>query len=223
MSDRSVSKKSIPDAEKNEFRQEIKRKLLHMTSFVFVIFIYWATQEMACFVLGLLFLGLVVAEWLCKMFPALNNIKIKYFSTVLRENEKTGNVSSVWFLLGCFLSVLLFSKDVAIIGITILIFGDAFAALVGKRFGKHKFKNGKSWEGFFGFVGISLLFLTAYVFILDLTRIFTVFAALSIVVAALVEIYTKQIKIDDNLTIPLTFGIMMQILIMFFESLMLGL
>ncbi|WNY25624.1 diacylglycerol/polyprenol kinase family protein [Methanolapillus millepedarum] len=207
-----------PPEKKFSYRQEVKRKLLHMTSFVFVIFIYLTNKETACLVIGFLFIALVIAEQLCRIFPALNDIKIKYFSPVLRENEKSGNVSSVWFLLGCFLSVLLFSKEVAMLGITILIFGDAFAALIGKRFGKHKFKNGKSLEGTLGFIGVSLLFLIAYAFILDLSRIFIILSVISIVAAAIVEIYTKQLKADDNLTIPLTFGISMWILTWIFTN-----
>ncbi|WP_338100354.1 diacylglycerol/polyprenol kinase family protein [Methanolapillus africanus] len=207
-----MSEQAASEAKKFSYRQEVKRKLLHMTSFVFVIFIYLTTKQTACLVIGFLFVALVAAEQLCRMFPALNNIKIRFFSSVLRENEKSGNVSSVWFLLGCFLSVLLFSKEVAMIGITILIFGDAFAALIGKRFGKHKFKNGKSLEGTLGFIGVSIIFLIAYFFILDLTMSFTLMAAVSIIAASIVEIYTKQLKLDDNLTIPLTFGFSMWIL-----------
>lgn len=205
----------------NKYRNEIARKILHMCSFLIVIFIYFVDKKTACIVIGallaLLFIGNTLI--LSSKFRVINEIKVKYFSFLLRDDEKYGYISSNWFLLGCFLSVLLFPKFVAMLAITVLIFGDAFAALVGMKFGKHKFKNGKSVEGTLGFIGASLLFLAGFYFVLDLDSAFIIAAVISIPIVAVAEVYSKQIKIDDNLVIPLVFGILMTILIYLFENL----
>lgn len=204
-----------------KYRNEIARKLLHMSSFVIVFFIYFVSRKTACIVIGALFLFLFIGNTilLSSRFQFLNAFKIKHFSFLLRENEKNGYISSNWFLLGCFLSVLLFSKTIAMLAITVLIFGDAFAAFIGMRFGKHKFKNGKSLEGTLGFIGISSLFAAIFCFLFDPGFPFAVSAALTIPIVALVELYSKQIKTDDNLTIPISFGILMTIFMLLFETL----
>jgi Dolichol kinase len=198
-------------AKSQKYRHEIARKLLHMCSFLIVIFIYLADKKTACIVIGTLFVLLFIGNTilLSSGLRVLNEFKIKYFSFLLRDNEKYGYISSNWFLLGCFLSVLLFSKEIAMLAITVLIFGDAFAALIGMKFGKHKFKNGKSWEGTLGFIGVSYLLLAGFYFAVSLTLSFAAAALIVIPITAVSEIYSKQIKIDDNLLIPLIFGFLM--------------
>jgi len=122
----------IPPSSRNEktvsdkkYRNEIARKIIHMSSFFIVLFIYFADKMTACLATGLFFLLVFVGNsvLLYSKFRFLNDIKVKYFSFLLRDNEKYGYISSNWFLLGCFLSVLLFSKYIAMLGITVLIFG----------------------------------------------------------------------------------------------------
>ncbi len=202
-----------------KYRNEMARKFLHMCSFLIVLFIYFVDKTTACVVigvlLGLLFIGNTLI--LSSRFRIVNEIKVKYFSFLLRDDEKYGYISSNWFLLGCFLSVLLFPKYVAMLGITVLIFGDAFAALVGMKFGKHKFKNGKSLEGTLGFIAVSFLFLAVFAVVLDLDHRFIAASAVTIPLVAVAEIYSKQLKIDDNLTIPLVFGFLMLFFMFVFE------
>ena len=193
----------------SKYRNEISRKLLHMCTFLFVIFIYFVPKMTAFAVLFALFLIVFIGNFLVLNISALNSIKLKYFSFLLRDSEKSGYISSNWFLLGCALSVLLFSQHAAMLGISILIFADAFAALIGMKFGRHKFKNGKSLEGSAAFFIVSCLFTAGFYFALHSGIVFTAAALLSIPIVTAIEIYSKQIKIDDNLTIPLSFGICM--------------
>ena len=200
-----------------KYRNEIFRKLLHMCSFLIVIFIYLSPRQTTLIVLLLLFLTVFISNFLILKFPPLNNIKIKYFSFLLRDGEKNGYISSNWFLLGCFLSVLLFSQHTAMLGISILIFSDAFAALVGMRYGRHKFKNGKSLEGALAFIAVACLFTAGFYIVLKTGAAFTAAALLSIPLVAVIEIYSKKIKIDDNLTIPISFGLFMMVFMFFAE------
>lgn len=203
-----------------KYRNEIARKVLHMCSFLIVIFIYFVDKTTACIVIGVLLALLFTGNTLIlsSRFKIINEMKVKYFSFLLRDDEKYGYISSNWFLLGCFLSVLLFPKYVAMLGITVLIFGDAFAALIGMKFGKHKFKNGKSLEGTLGFIVVSYLFLAAFAIVLNSDLQFIVASAVSIPFVAVAEIYSKQLKIDDNLTIPLVFGFLMLFFMFVFEK-----
>ncbi|MCL2862641.1 MAG: SEC59/DGK1/VTE5 family protein [Methanimicrococcus sp.] len=203
-----------------KYRNEVSRKILHMLAFLIVVFIYFTDRTAACLVIGIALILLFACNSLLlySKLKFLNDIKVKYFSFILRDNEKYGYISSNWFLLGCFLSVLLFPKYVAMLGITILIFGDAFAALIGMRFGKHKFKNGKSVEGTLAFIGVSYLFLAGFAVVLKLDAPFILAAIASIPVTAVSEIYSKQIRVDDNLLIPIVFGVLMVAMLFIFET-----
>jgi len=217
----------IPPSSRNEkavsdkkYRNEIARKIIHMSSFFIVVFIYFADKLTACLMTGLFFLLVFIVNsiLLYSKFRFLNDIKVKYFSFLLRDNEKYGYISSNWFLLGCFLSVLLFQKYIAMLGITVLIFGDAFAAIIGVRFGKHRFKNGKSVEGTLAFIGVSYLFLAGFAAVLKPDIFFIIAALVSIPIVAVSEIYSKQLKMDDNLLIPILFGVLMFLLLFFFKT-----
>lgn len=103
---------------------------------------------------------------------------------------------------GCFLATLLFEPFIAIASIAVLALADASSTLVGSLFGKHKLSinRNKSWEGSLTFFITAFLILMLFV---DPIKAFTI------------SIFTTFIemlpKIDDNLTIPLTIGILMTI------------
>ncbi len=103
------------------------------------------------------------------------------------------------------LVVLLFPKLVAVTSFVILIVGDLSAALVGKRFGRHRFFH-KSLEGSAAFL------VTGLVAVLVLPKIDYhpaeyLIGAVAVAFSAFVE--ALPIDLDDNLTIPLAAGAVM--------------
>jgi dolichol kinase len=114
-----------------------------------------------------------------------------------------------YFLLSSWLTIFLFPKEVAILAILFLTFGDPIASLVGVKFGKTKLHWGKSIEGslacfticFF----ISMFFLTSGYPQKPLSSfIFSAYAGAS---GAIAEVIPW--KLDDNLTVPLVAGFCM--------------
>jgi dolichol kinase len=108
--------------------------------------------------------------------------------------------------LGALLALLLYPSPAASIGIYALAFGDGFASLVGKTFGRHRpaFMLGKSVEG--SLACFSAVFISAY----GVSRRFTVafYAALA---AALVE--ALPLKDYDNLVLPISIGFLAKLLL----------
>ena len=91
--------------------------------------------------------------------------------------------------------------------LAVMLTGDAAAALVGRRFGRIRLVNGKSLEGCASFVVAGYAALAAVLAISghggtreDLAGI------AAVLLAALAELFQKQLKLDDNLTIPLVAG-----------------
>ena len=109
--------------------------------------------------------------------------------------------------LGALLTLLLYPSPAASIGIYALAFGDGFASLVGKTFGRHRpaFMLGKSIEG--SLACFSAVFVTTY----SVSRRFTV-AFLAALVAALVE--ALPLEDYDNLALPVTVGFVAQFLLL---------
>ena len=73
-----------------------------------------------------------------------------FINSMLRSHEQEGKLTgATWVMIGAVISIILFSKPVAIIALIFMSLGDSAAGLIGQRYGKHKIWN-KSWEGFFG-------------------------------------------------------------------------
>ena len=108
--------------------------------------------------------------------------------------------------LGALLALLLYPSPAASIGIYALAFGDGFASLVGKVFGRRRpaFMLGKSVEG--SLACFSAVFVTAYA----VSRRFTV-AFVTALAAALAEAF--PLKDYDNLVLPVSVGFVAQLLL----------
>jgi dolichol kinase len=108
--------------------------------------------------------------------------------------------------LGALLALLLYPSPAASIGIYALAFGDGFASLIGKTFGRHrpKFMFGKSIEG--TLACFSAVFVAAY----GVSRRFPV-AFVTALVAALVE--ALPLEDYDNITLPVSVGFVAQFLL----------
>jgi dolichol kinase len=109
--------------------------------------------------------------------------------------------------LGALLALLLYPSPAASIGIYALAFGDGFASLIGKTFGKHRpaFMLGKSIEGSLACFGA--VFVAAY----GVSRSFAV-AFVSAFSAALVE--ALPLKDYDNLALPVCVGFVASIFLL---------
>jgi dolichol kinase len=109
--------------------------------------------------------------------------------------------------LGALLALLLYPSPAVSIGIYALAFGDGFASLVGKTFGKHRpaFMLGKSVEG--SLACFSAVFVTAY----GVSRRCTVAFAAALT-AAMVE--ALPLEDYDNLALPVIVGFVAQLLLL---------
>lgn len=137
----------------------------------------------------------------------------KIFSKIMRKKEKSGsfNLSGVSYMfLGFFITCLLFSKCTAISAFLVLIISDSAAAIVGKHVGKQT-HHGKSVEGAGAFFLSSFLIgLLSYTFSAYSASFFTILLASA--VTTFVEYNSNRYNINDNLAIPVTYGMVISIL-----------
>ena len=104
---------------------------------------------------------------------------------------------------------LLFSPVIAAASLAVMLTGDAAAALIGRKFGKHKAVNGKSYEGFAAFIVAGSIAVSVIWSIIGMPGKVYFWGVLAVTASAIVELFQKQLKLDDNFTIPLTAGIVL--------------
>jgi dolichol kinase len=135
--------------------------------------------------------------WLSKVFG-------KLFNGMLRSHELEGKLTGAsYVLIGSFISVSIFPKEIAILALLFAAIGDTVAALYGRKFGKIRIWN-KTLE--VSIVGLIACFIITLFFpqIPNIIKFSGAFAAMFIELL--------PINIDDNLRIPLLSGFVMYIL-----------
>lgn len=133
-----------------DYKSELMRKSIHLCSLAIPIIYYFVSREFALTVLIPLTLFSLVMDVTRYYFQPVANFVYKIFGFMLREHEmdaKKKNLSgATYVLLSAVTVIVLFPKIFVISAFTILIVSDTAAALIGRKFGRHKFL-AKSLEG----------------------------------------------------------------------------
>lgn len=190
-----------------QYRDELFRKLIHLTSLSIPIVYYFITKGTAAIILGILAALALVIDLARYFHPEIGKIFYKIFGFLLRKHEldhKKKNLNgATYVLISALISVLIFPKVIFIAAFSILIISDSLAALIGRKFGKRKFIS-KSFEGTLTF------FVSACVVILFTPKIGNlageyIIGFVGAFIGAIVENVSFKL-IDDNLSIPLAVG-----------------
>ncbi len=194
-----------PDNVNQNFKFELARKIIHLSSVAIAIIYCFITRELALLLLIPLFSGFLLVDILKNYIPSLSRWYHNTFDPMLREHELAKGYpqlnGATFITFSALLLVLLFPKIIAITCFSLVAISDTMAALAGKKFGRHKIGE-KSLEGSLAFL-VSALFIVLVV----VPRLDLIAAIITALVATVAEALTLRInsyKVDDNLTIPLT-------------------
>jgi len=195
------------------YRDEVVRKLIHLCSLSIPIIYYFVSRTTAIIILGIVtFIALVID--ISRYFsPIAGKVFYSIFGFLLREHEldtrKKNLNGATYVLISAVLCVVIFPKILFITAFSILIISDSLAALVGRKFGKHKFLS-KSLEGTLAF------FVSAIIVVLFTPKVQGLFSEYIIgIVAAAIGAIVENISFgfaDDNLSIPISIGLSMWLL-----------
>lgn len=197
----------------NKTEKFISRKIFHLSSLWMPLLYFYSDEITMLLLVGFVLIAVGVMDVLrITNTPAkayVNKIlKFFGFAQMLKPEEARGMSGAFYLALGVFLSVLFFHNNLAIVAITIAIVSDPIASIIGKKCGKHKVLD-KSWEGFFTFVIISSCIVLLSEPYLHLRAVPAMVAVLA---AAGIELVSKKLHVDDNLSIPLGFCIIYNLL-----------
>lgn len=205
-----------PIGKKISINNELKRKLIHLSSSGIAIFYWFNQKELTLIIISLMFI-ISLAFDLARFFsPKFNEMFVKYFGKILRhhELEAKGIVfsGSTYLLFSCIILIFFFPKIIAVMAILIMTVSDTAAALYGKNFGKIHIKN-KTLEGSIAFLisGLFVIFLTPK---FDYSVAEYLIAIVTLIITCLSEYLPYDI--DDNVTVPIIFASLYLILIKIF-------
>jgi dolichol kinase len=152
----------------------------------------------------------LLAEALRYYAPSFNIFFTSAFGFLLRKHEvdsKRKNLTGATYVfISALICIIIFPKLIFITAFSILIISDIMAALIGRRYGKHKFL-AKSLEGTLAFFvsAILVVFLTPKFLGLPEEYVIAIFSA---AVGAIAENISFGFA-DDNLSVPLSVGLTM--------------
>lgn len=189
---------------------EISRKIIHLSGLFIVLFYNFLlinfSNRVAILVLTAVLLLLLEIEYIrLEHKPRV----VGLFEGFLRKHEKNQLTGAVFYVISSIICFSAFDYWIAVLAMFMLVFGDIFASLMGKTFGRRRLFRKKTWIGTLSGLAANLL-----VGILLLPE-FSGLVAIVALVASVVELLTN--KLDDNLTVPLFAGFVGQIYVYLFD------
>lgn len=196
-----------------DYKDELIRKLIHLTSLLIPIIYYFIPRTTAAIILAALSVFAITLDLSRYFFPEVGIVFYKVFGFLLRKHEldeKKKNLNgATYVLISALIGVLIFPKVIFVAAFTILIIGDTMAALIGRKFGRHKFLF-KSFEGTLAF------FISSCIVVLFTPKAGYFSEEILIgFIGAFIGAIVENISfgyVDDNLSIPLSVGFTMWIL-----------
>jgi glycerol-3-phosphate acyltransferase PlsY len=192
----------LSDAEKKEMR--LWRTFLRPLAVLFPLFYLFFGRQFVLILVGIVTLVFILFDISRLTFKKFNLTLLK--SVVIKQREIKVFSSMSFFLLACFIILLIFEKEIAIIIIFFLTFGDLAAKCFGILYGRRNIFE-KTLEGLMAYFVACLLFGFLWSYFLEISLLMILIGS---VAAAIAEVL--PIGIDDNFTVGLISASLMHLM-----------
>jgi len=189
------------------------RIVLRFGTIIFLFFYEYFSLVISLISISLfavLFISLDFARLFREYKTDSNEESIKKVDVLFREKEHKNFSSISVYLVAYIITLIIFPKEIAIIAITFLIFGDTFGKFFGLAFGKHKILD-KTLEGSLAYLGVMLICGYLLYELLEINPIVLILGGVS---APIIELLT--LDMNDNFTVPIISGAIMVAVSLFF-------
>lgn len=184
------------------------RSLFHISSGLAVVLVYGLTnitRNWTLIILGIIGLFFVLGDISRQFIPVVNRLTNRVFKPLMRQQEKTKLAASSYYVVGCWLSTLTFTRMVACVCILFLVIGDTVAKTL-----RQIFKEKKLSHQTLKAVSVNLLVSFLIVWLL-LKAADVANPALPSFLGALGASIGEAVPKIDNLTIPMFSGILLTV------------
>ena len=194
-----------------DYRSELVRKAIHLCSLSIPVIYTFISRDLALQLLVPVTAGFLIVDLARYYLPPVARLFYQVFGWLLRKHEQDEKVKrlngATNVLLSAVVCVVVFPKLVTITAFAILIISDSTSALIGRRFGRRRFFR-KSLEGALAF------FVSAIVVVLASPKAGAgpVEYVLGFVAAAFGAVAESASPIDDNISVPISVGIVLWVL-----------
>ncbi len=192
-----------------DYSSEMVRKGIHLASLAIPVIYYYISREDALYLLVPMTAAFFLADIGRWVSPSFGEWYYRTFGWLLRRHEQDHSARRLTgatnILLSAVVCVALFPKIITINAFAILIISDTTSALIGRRFGKRRFLS-KSLEGTLAFL------VSAIPVVLVAPKIegsMTEYALWMAGAAAGAVAEASGDQVDDNISVPLTIGLVL--------------
>ena len=184
---------------------EVFRKLIHLGAIAIPAGYYFLGYSVVIPVLFLALIFSLIMDYI-RLFghEQSRSFVYKYLGVMIRPCEKKKLVGATYILTGSILTMFLFDKPIAIAAIAFIVVGDTAGAIIGRLWGRVRFR-AKSLEGSVSF------FLACCLVAIIIPGIPFWVMVIGAVAATIVEAIT--LHIDDNLIVPISAAAIMQVIV----------
>jgi glycerol-3-phosphate acyltransferase PlsY len=171
------------------------RTFLRPLAVLFPLFYFFIGKRFVLILVGIVTLIFIIFDISRLTFKKFNLTLLK--SVVIKQREIKVFSSMSFFLLACFIILLIFEKEIAILTIFFLTFGDLAAKCLGILYGRRIIFE-KTLEGLMAYFIACLLFGFLWFYFLEISLLMILIGSMA---AAIAEVL--PIGIDDNFTVGL--------------------
>jgi len=142
-------------------RHEVPRKVLHVSIGFFTLWFYVSglqTDAITPYLMAAL-VPIATTDFLRHIYPSLNRFYVRVLGAFMRETEYDGWNGVVWYLLGAWIVLWSFPKDVSVMGVLLLSWCDTAASTIGRAYGRYtpRIRRGKSLAGSLGAFAVGVI------------------------------------------------------------------
>jgi diacylglycerol kinase (CTP) len=132
-------------------RHEVPRKALHLSIGFITLHLYGNGTQTSVIHPWLLaaLIPIAATDYLRHHSPSFNRFYIRVLGALMRESEVDGWNGVIWYLLGAWIVLRFFPKDVGVMGVLLLSWCDTAASTFGRLYGRYtpRIRRGKSIAG----------------------------------------------------------------------------
>lgn len=128
-------------------KRELARKSIHLGTVLVPLVAWWLPPPITVAVLSIAVATAIVVEWARFQVRWVRYQFLRRTRTMLRPHERVRPAGATYLAVSYLVAMLVFPQPLAVVAMLYTGLGDATAALVGKRWGRHRTSWGKSWEG----------------------------------------------------------------------------